>query len=212
MLITIYAIESSATPLVYVGLTCRPETRVKQHWYDLKRGDHSNPILADEVRLFGIACLTSRVLEVCGAAESKFREQFWINVFAKTKYVANLRPSSGLSPWTGKSFTAEHRQKLAAARRGKKGRPLSREESARMNALHKPYSPERREEKRRLANSPGGLAAKKRKPVLNLTTGDLYASATEAAETIGVSVSTLTDACTGRLVQVRGQKFTYIKH
>lgn len=50
------------------------------------------------------------------------------------------------------------------------------------------------------------------KPVINLTTGEVYASALDAAKILNVSKSTVSYACTGRLRMCKGYELRYVDH
>ena len=50
------------------------------------------------------------------------------------------------------------------------------------------------------------------KPVINKTTGDVYASAIDAAETLGCSVELVSSCCRGKLKTCKGYKLEYVKH
>lgn len=49
------------------------------------------------------------------------------------------------------------------------------------------------------------------KPVLCITTGEIFASATDAAEKFGVSLCVVAHAASGRIRTVKGKRFCYIK-
>ena len=50
------------------------------------------------------------------------------------------------------------------------------------------------------------------KPVLCITTGAIYASATDAAEKIGVSQATLCLAASGKIKTCKGKRYCYVNH
>ena len=50
------------------------------------------------------------------------------------------------------------------------------------------------------------------KPVLCITTGEIYASATDAAEKLGVSLTVLAHAASGRIRTCKGKRWCYIQH
>jgi hypothetical protein len=50
------------------------------------------------------------------------------------------------------------------------------------------------------------------KPVICITTGAIYASATDAAEKIGVSQATLCLAASGKIKTCKGKRYCYINH
>lgn len=50
------------------------------------------------------------------------------------------------------------------------------------------------------------------KPVINRTTGIVYASATDAAEAFGGRVYQISACCLGKIPHYKGNKFEYVKH
>ena len=50
------------------------------------------------------------------------------------------------------------------------------------------------------------------KPVINKTTGDIYASATDAAEAIGASLDAVSLCCRGKLKTCKGNELEYVRH
>ena len=50
------------------------------------------------------------------------------------------------------------------------------------------------------------------KPVINITTGEVYASALDAAKILNVAASTVSYACTGKLRVCKGYELQYIDY
>ena len=50
------------------------------------------------------------------------------------------------------------------------------------------------------------------KPVFCITTGEIYASATDAAEKLGVSLTVVAHAASGRIKTCKGKRYCYIQH
>lgn len=50
------------------------------------------------------------------------------------------------------------------------------------------------------------------KPVINKTTGDVYASATDAAKALEVSIWSVSCACLGKIKTCKGNRLEYVKH
>lgn len=50
------------------------------------------------------------------------------------------------------------------------------------------------------------------KPVINKTTGEVYASATDAAEAIGVTVHCVSHCCLGKTKSCKGNRLSYLSH
>lgn len=63
-----------------------------------------------------------------------------------------------------------------------------------------------------LTNAIGTHTNKLCKPVINHTTGEVYASATDAAEALGVTIHSVSAVCRGILNSCKGNKLTYVKH
>lgn len=50
------------------------------------------------------------------------------------------------------------------------------------------------------------------KPVINKTTGEVYASATDAAEALGITVKYVSMCCHGKLNSCKGNRLSYLSH
>ncbi len=59
-------------------------------------------------------------------------------------------------------------------------------------------------------NAEGTRTNRNRKPVFCITTGIMYASASDAAEQIGCTQSTMSWALTGRMRTCKGMRFCYV--
>lgn len=61
-----------------------------------------------------------------------------------------------------------------------------------------------------IVNAEGTRKNRNSKPVLCITTGEVYASATDAAEVLGVTPSAMSWVLTGRTNTCKGKRFCYI--
>ena len=50
------------------------------------------------------------------------------------------------------------------------------------------------------------------KPIINKTTGDVYASATDAAEILGCTIDAVSMCCRGKIKSCKGNELEYVKH
>lgn len=114
------------------------------------------------------------------------------------------------NPQFGKRATEEARQKMSVARRGAKnpryGKKLSNETKIKISLSLKGL---KQSEETRKKKSESGLSRKTIKKVVNITTGDVFLSAKEAAEKMGVSYTCVRDACNGNQKTACGCKWAY---
>lgn len=62
------------------------------------------------------------------------------------------------------------------------------------------------------ANAIGHRSNGNCKPVYCITTGEVYASATDAAEKLGISLTVLCHAASGKLKTAKGKRYCYVQH
>lgn len=63
-----------------------------------------------------------------------------------------------------------------------------------------------------IKNAIGTRTSKLCKPVINKTTGEVYASALDAAEALGVFRTAISAVCRGKIKTCKGYKLEYVKH
>jgi hypothetical protein len=103
----------------------------------------------------------------------------------------------------GRQLTEKWKANISVGCTGKKGRVLTAEQSAAMFAKRKPMTAENK------AIAAATCKARS-KTVTNLDTGQTFASATEAAKSLGVHPVSIRDACRGKLQKVGGHRWSYI--
>lgn len=135
----------------YVGSTCDPFRRRKDHSRLLARGKHHSPYLQNAFDKHGPEALVFRVLEVCEPETLLSREQHWIDsseaVFNFAR-VAGSRKGVRQSPETiakvralhvGRKVSPETRAQMSASAMGNKrgaGHKLSAEHKAAIGLVH----------------------------------------------------------------------------
>jgi hypothetical protein len=114
----------------------------------------------------------------------------------------------------GTVFSPEHKEKLSKSRKMRKEQPRtgiahSKEARAKISLAHrgKVLNAKTREKMSLSKLSPNNPI---RKQVLCLDTGQIFGSITQAANTLGCSISQVSKACSGKVLKVKGYKFTYI--
>lgn len=119
----IYRIACELTGEAYVGSTARTfEIRWTQHRSDLNKGSHHSRRMQRCWNEHGEAAFIFEILEECDREILMEREQYWID-YLKPALNVMLRAgwnSLGVTWSYPHSFTTEHRDKIAAGRRGKK--------------------------------------------------------------------------------------------
>jgi group I intron endonuclease len=132
----VYIIRNTVNEKVYVGSAKNLYKRHVAHIYRLKRNEHHSPHLQRFFNKHGADVLQFDLLELASVNDMIAREQKWMNFylcFQKDKGY-NIQPVAGsLAAFTGRTHTAESKQKMSAARKGKP-RPWTDERKAN----HKP--------------------------------------------------------------------------
>lgn len=134
----------------YVGSAVNFANRWRTHLYNLRRGKHHSPALQNAYNKYGESALAFAKFIICAPADLLFYEQRTIDAFSAGR-LYNVSPVAGSqlgfkhSDETKAAYsatrrgvpkprTAEHTQKIANARRGKK---LSDEARANQSAAQK---------------------------------------------------------------------------
>lgn len=154
MLSGVYRITNERNGMTYVGSTRDLERRRAKHWAHFRSGKHPNRYLARAVKKYGIESFSMSVLEYCEPEKLAEREQHHIEQHKAFGSGYNLLPNAYRNrgykhtasarakirrAFTGRKFTDEHRERIAAALRthkrteaharaiseGKKGKPSS---------------------------------------------------------------------------------------
>jgi len=233
----IYAIIHKATGNQYVGQSSNIEKRFTQHRVDLKRGKHCNPKLQNAWNKYGEAEFEFMVLEECEADNLDEREQSyidtkpWFNIalFANSNMRGRKHSEKSLAKMSqvkkGILPTKEAREKMSSAAKGrkhteealakmiasKKGVARTPEVRAKISATLKgrPLSEATKAKMRGKRGKRGGVN-KKSKPVLCVTTGQVFESVSLAAEHFSGSAGFLYNHLNGQKPSFKGHTFKYV--
>lgn len=192
----IYFIRNKLDGGLYVGSTLDFYKRMKQHQSRLSRGKGSNPLLQRAVTRHGLDNFEVTIWEQCEPDLLFAQETYWINLL-QPKYNLSKYPVRG-------GMTCPHtdaaKAKMRAARLGK---PLSPAHAAKSAVAAKGRIRSLEERRKQVQNNPC------RKPVLCVTTGELYESANDAARKLQLHATTIIQVCKGRIKTTGGLVFSY---
>lgn len=143
----IYSIRNVVSGRVYVGSAIDIRKRWHTHRFQLTRGRHHSKPLQSSWTKHGPETFTFEIIEATGREELIAREQYWIDTLnaacprrgfnicrvagsclgVKASPEARLKMSAAHHGKKLPPRTAEHREKIAAAARGRKASPTVRE-------------------------------------------------------------------------------------
>lgn len=116
-------------------------------------------------------------------------------------------------------FTIESKKKLSEAHKGRpswnKGVPLSESQRLKMSeALKGRVSPRKgaqctEEQRKRMSEAHIGKASPRRKTVIDIDSGEIFASIHEAAEKTGADVANISAVCNGKFNRTGGRRFRF---
>ena len=230
MLSFIYGLVDPRTDAVrYIGKTKNGLKRPRMHGLPsrLKKDKTYKANWIREILTLGLT-YTIRVLEEVPIADLCSAEQTWITFGLEAGWpLTNLtRGGEGLH---GHVFTAEHRAKISMANRGRKlteahrkaisvqarGRKLTPEQRLKFTNLGRTASAETRaligqahRGKILSAAARAKVSAANSRPILDLTTGVMYSSATRAAQDLGLCYRSVIRVLRGGLRHTGGHRFT----
>jgi group I intron endonuclease len=148
----VYEIVNLINGKRYVGSSGRIDSRIKEHFFDLRGNSHKNAPLQQDWNEYGETAFEFLVILTCHPKELIFKEQEQIDGY-DFDYLYNTHPTAG-SPLGFKHSTAgsplgfkhseESKAKMSASR---KGRAVSHEARARLLIANSNPSLERREKK-----------------------------------------------------------------
>lgn len=123
----IYAIRCHSSGKSYIGSAVRFATRFKNHRASLRSGKHHSPKLQGAWDKYGEDAFSFEVLEIIrDKALLLDTEQRWIDRMNSVDAGYNVCRDAR-SPMLGRRFSAEHREKIAAAMKGRKASAEARE-------------------------------------------------------------------------------------
>jgi group I intron endonuclease len=112
----IYAIINTINGKRYVGQSVNIHKRMQDHFRQLGRGKHICKYFQYAFNKAGADVFGFAVLEECGKEALTEREQFWMDYY-RDRGLYNSVPAAGSN--LGMRHTAEAKEKMAVARRGK---------------------------------------------------------------------------------------------
>ena len=110
-MIGIYGIKNVVTGKMYIGQSKCIENRFKDHFYDLRGGNHHSPYLQNAFNKYGKDVFIQGVIEECDSSLLNERENYWINYYDtyNNGYNAtNVNKNTG-----GRTYSDEDKLKLS---------------------------------------------------------------------------------------------------
>lgn len=208
---TVYK-HTSPSGKVYIGITCqKPENR----WGRDGAGYKHSPHLMAAIEAYGWDSFTHEILaEGLSREDAERMEVALIAEYDSTNRKRGYNTDIGGS--TGPKHSDETRQKIGDANR----RRVWSEESKRKLRAYKLTHPTSPETARKIGDANRGRrhrhesiekirTAQKKSPVMNLTTGEKYASVMEAARLCGLDPSKIVKVCKGKRKSHGGYRWAY---
>jgi group I intron endonuclease len=130
----IYAIQNAIDRKIYIGQTINLERRRYLHFWQLRRGIHPNPHLQAAWNRDGRESFEFRILECIQEGMLDIREQEWISYHSSDQREKGYNLDSGGK--VNHHHSAATIEKISAAQRGKKRKPLSEEHRRKIAAAH----------------------------------------------------------------------------
>lgn len=198
----VYQILNVKTKKSYIGSSSSKTfiyERIIHHRYDLIANRHGNTYLQNSFNKHGIENFVVVILEVCQSKYCLKKEQYWID---KLKPEYNIAKKAGNT--LGVVFSEERKKNISKAvqkwhnehpefaekmRNSKKGKTLSKKHR---QAIVKGLIGKKHSDKTKNKMSKSAM-----KKVLNIDTGIIYKSATEASTKLKCSLSLISQCCNG---------------
>ena len=211
---TVYMALNKINGRFYIGATEKGTFgRASVHRWQAKHGGKSHLKFYRAIKKHGEENFKFLTIKDCS--------DYWDALETERAYIALMNPpynmTSGGGGIKGHKMSAESKAKMSAAKKGKPGTwaahlqtPHARQKS--IEAL-KRRKGTKRTGKGLEASLKGAAAmiAARRKPVMELTSGTLYASVTEAAKANNLVDVTVTALCRSGRTSMRGLRFKYIE-
>lgn len=171
----IYQIRNTVNRKVYIGQSKNVELRYKQHFSELARGVHGNQHLQNAFWKYGKDSFEFSVLELCPIELLDEREIYWISHLNAVKEGYNITVGGGGT--RGFSPSEETRKKQSELSKQRWENPAFRD---------------------RMTKSIQKVAEAERISVIQIETGKIFSSVTEAGESVGHGSSDISAACAGK--------------
>lgn len=154
----IYAITNNVNGRIYIGQSKNIPKRWNNHTSTLNRGVGDNVLLQNDWTFLGSSCFTFVILECCETHLLEERECFYISLYKEQVPLYNFtdggKGSNGYKHTDeaktrmaesrvgeknfrfGQELTEEHKQRISAAKKGKKKAPFTEEHRRHMSEAH----------------------------------------------------------------------------
>lgn len=190
----IYQIVNIITQKRYIGYTNNFSRRKRQHYFELSFNKHSNEYLQRAWNKYGKHSFEFSIIEKCEETDLVFKEDYWVKVLMteNREYGYNLKPTD---PKGKSKHSIETIEKIKKANK-------CQNNTGKNNGFYGKKLSEQHKEK--LKRSREKLDFKKihrekrGKKVLNIDTGEIYKSLTEAAEIFNIKKTRLSEKLLGK--------------
>ena len=171
----IYQIKNIINGKIYVGQSQNVELRYKRHMGELSRGIHGNHHLQNAYTKYGRDAFEFSILELCPIDQLDEREVYWISQLNAVKTGYNMTEGGGGT--RGFYPSEETRKKQSSQSKQRWANPEYRD---------------------RMIKAIKQSAEAERVPVMQVETGIVFSSVTEAGDSIGHGSSDISAACSGK--------------
>lgn len=205
----IYLISWTNNPYFYVGQAQNFNRRKAQHLYEIKNQKHSNSKLQNVYNKYGEPQF--QILEYCEVEELNTIEQWYLNEFIGKENCLNIASFAEASA-RGLKRSEEARKKMSEARKGKNSLNFGKKRSEEMRqkiskALRGKKHSHEHIQKRIVAVSVSILQYSKDGKFIKE-----WISGKEAAETLNIQASCISNCCKGKQKSAGGFIWKYKDH
>lgn len=188
---------------IYIGSSIRVRRRIMEHMAQLRRGKHTNGKLQNFVNKYGIENLYANQISCYDPTKLLELEQHYID-FLNPEF--NIAKVAG-SPMAGMKHSLESRQKMSLSGKGRKLPPRTKEHTERVLMARAGFK-HTEETKKHVSSTMAGGKGPSARLVLNGQNGVFFDCAIDAAESIGMNVSTLRNKLNGQ--KPNNTRFLYV--